>query len=311
MPSIFGFGKRRRKSVKRSKKASKPPSRLLKICRKYHVKATKKVGKHRVYKSVAVLKRMCLKKALAMKKKMMKAMKKGKTVHRRKRRPSMFGARTRIPMFGYPGEDQVTGMMKKLTGTSFGKRRGCAKVSKAAAMKAFKSFWKRHCDGARSSRFGNGGNPALNASMGYEFCPDGMGGVLGADSTGLFPNACRSASSTNGKTAFGRNWRFGEDDETTASQRSAEYRVERLKKNRGMMGTQNGYCNDMSGKNASECALSNKLWVTSSKFGRRRRCVSPVRRRRRRCVSPVRRRRRCVSPVRRRRRKCTKSVCRR
>jgi hypothetical protein len=27
--------------------------------------------------------------------------------------------------------------------------------------------------------------------MGYEFCPSGMGGVLGAMGTGLFPSPCR------------------------------------------------------------------------------------------------------------------------
>jgi len=41
--------------------------------------------------------------------------------------------------------------------------------------------------------FGNGGNPALSASMGYEFCPGG-GGVLGANSTGLFPSPCMAAA---------------------------------------------------------------------------------------------------------------------
>ena len=74
----------------------------------------------------------------------------------------------------------------------FGKRRRGRKVSKAAAMKAFKSFYKRHCAGMRRSRFGSGGNPPLMNSMGYEFCPSGMGGVLGANSTGLFPSPCTS-----------------------------------------------------------------------------------------------------------------------
>jgi hypothetical protein len=72
----------------------------------------------------------------------------------------------------------------------FGKRRRTAKVSKKAAMKAFRSFYKRHCAGARRSGFGNGGNPPLNQSMGYEFCPTGSGGVLGFNSTGLFPSPC-------------------------------------------------------------------------------------------------------------------------
>ena len=84
----------------------------------------------------------------------------------------------------------------------FGKRNRSVKVSKAKAMKAFRSFWKRHCAGRRS-RFGNGGNPMLNASMGYEFCPNGLGGVLGANSTGLFPSPCMSSSSSGSKSMAG------------------------------------------------------------------------------------------------------------
>ena len=42
------FGKRRRVSRKKSKHHRKPPARLLKICKKYHVKATKKVGKKKL-----------------------------------------------------------------------------------------------------------------------------------------------------------------------------------------------------------------------------------------------------------------------
>ena len=76
-------------------------------------------------------------------------------------------------------------------------------------MKAFRSFYKRHYD--RSARFGNGGNPALNASMGYEFCPSGMGGVLGANSTGLFPSPCTNMRSSfgayHGKSAVGARLR--------------------------------------------------------------------------------------------------------
>jgi len=268
MPSLFGFGKRRRKVKRSSKKAKasrKPPARLLKICKKYHVKATKKVGGRRCYKSIACLKRLCLKKARAMKKKLMKMAKRKKsskkTTRRRtnRRRTSMgqdeeemnfgarrsrfgnvdeedlmsgfgkrrrtcrmdddemmFGARRRIPMFGrryrFGGEHMMPdGTMmddnEMMFGRrsrfgydepemmDFGKRRGGAKVSKAKAMKAFRSFYKRHCKG-RGARFGNGGNPMLNASMGYEFCPNGMGGVLGANSTGLFPSPCMSSSSS-------------------------------------------------------------------------------------------------------------------
>ncbi len=289
MLSLFGFGKRRKvkRSSKKSKAVRKPPARLLKICKKYHVKATKKVGGRRCYKSVAVLKRMCLKKARAMKKKMMKMMKrrkvskrksvkrkshKRKSVHRKRRTNRMandeeegmsFGSRRRIPMFGrrsrfganvvgtttknYTVDPKTGAKYDNRTGLTaspslndyktaydafgeinthaydclnskgipqitcaknmrFGKRRGSAKVSKAKAMKAFRSFWKRHCKGRRSG-FGNGGNPSLSASMGYEFCPNGMGGVLGANSTGLFPSPCVSSSSSGAKAAFGKRRR--------------------------------------------------------------------------------------------------------
>ena len=261
MPSLFGFGKRRRvkRSSKKAKASRKPPARLLKICKKYHVKATKKVGGRRCYKSIACLKRCCLKKARAMKKKLMKMAKRKKMVKRSSKKVSrrrtnrrrtsmgadeemmefgkrrrktcrrtsmgadeemmefgrrtrfgneivmdpefMFGARRRIPMFGRPSRFGGEHMMDDDSMMpSFGKRRGGAKVSKAKAMKAFRSFYKRHCKG-RSSRFGNGGNPMLNASMGYEFCPNGMGGVLGANSTGLFPSPCMSSSSSGMKPA--------------------------------------------------------------------------------------------------------------
>ena len=226
MLSLFGFGKRRKvkRSSKKVKACRKPPSRLLKICKKYHVKATKKVGGRRCYKSIAVLKRMCLKKARAMKKKMMKMMKRRKVSKRKvskrksvkrkssKRRTNRmddemsFGSRRRVPMFG-SDHNMPNGMMMD-DKSMFGKRRGASvKVSKAKAMKAFRSFWKRHCKG-RKSGFGNGGNPTLSASMGYEFCPNGMGGVLGANSTGLFPSPCVSSSSSGAKAAaFGKRRR--------------------------------------------------------------------------------------------------------
>ena len=96
-----------------------------------------------------------------------------------------FGRR-RAPMFGNHCNNMPM----------FGKRRSTAKVSKKTAMKAFRSFYKRHCAGSRRSGFGNGGNPPLNTSMGYEFCPNGMGGVLGFNSTGLFPSPCTSYNSS-------------------------------------------------------------------------------------------------------------------
>jgi len=297
MLATLSFGKRRRRSTKKStKKVRKPPARLLKLCKKYRVKSSKRVGKHRVYKSVSVLKRQCLKKAMALKKKLMKMHKKSKkTTRRRKthRRGDEFGdemgfgrrrRRTRkthafgddsfgddsfgddleipedIPMsaFGrYPqfGRSRFGGLTedaknmigkqfsfgrsrfgskqqcdtegKKWTGINdkigtcgpygFGKRRS-PKVSKAAAMKAFRTFYKRHCAVNRRTRFGSS-NPPLVNSMGYEFCSDGVGGVLGSNSTGLFPSPCISASSSGAKAAggFGRRKSKGTKSKGTKS----------------------------------------------------------------------------------------------
>jgi len=52
----FLFGRRRKRTVKR-KGSKKPPSRLIKMCKRYRIKCTKKVGKRRVYKKVSVLKK--------------------------------------------------------------------------------------------------------------------------------------------------------------------------------------------------------------------------------------------------------------
>jgi serine/arginine repetitive matrix protein 2 len=209
MFSVFGFGKKRksrkvsrkgRKSRKVSK-AAKPPARLLKICRHYKVKATKKVGRKRVYKSIASLKKMCLKKVRACMKKAKKAAKAKKMSFGR--RKSRCGDKASMA-FGRRRRSRMSSAME------FGKRRGSGrKVSKAAAMKAFRSFYKRHCSGARKSRFGNGGNPMLSNSMGYEFCPNGMGGVLGANSTGLFASPCMSAApvAMGASSSFGRRRR--------------------------------------------------------------------------------------------------------
>ena len=215
MLSFLGFG-RRRKSTKRKgtkrkgtkKSVCRPPAKLIKLCKRYGVKATTKVGKKRVYKSVSKLKKACLKKAMAMKKKMMKKSKKSHS-----RRTANYG-NIKEMMKARANKVLKDSLDKHLSFGQerlpmFGKRRRVArkgKCSNAAAMKAFKSFWKRHCAGARGARFGNGGNPALSASMGYEFCPDGMGGVLGDRSTGLFPSPCVSASSSAG-SAFGKRRR--------------------------------------------------------------------------------------------------------
>jgi hypothetical protein len=143
------------------------------LAKKYGVKATKKVRGKRVYKKASKLKKEVLKKAM----KLLRRMKKGKSLKKAKR---SLVKRVRSSFGQCKDKQQV----------SFGKkRRGTKKVSRTAAMKAFRSFYAKHCK-SRRARFGNGGNPPLNASMGYEFCPDGMGGVLGAYSTGLFPSPC-------------------------------------------------------------------------------------------------------------------------
>lgn len=59
----YSFGYRHRKTKRRKtkrhskKKNSKPPAALLKKCRKYKIKITKKVGNKRVYKKISVLKK--------------------------------------------------------------------------------------------------------------------------------------------------------------------------------------------------------------------------------------------------------------
>ena len=230
---FLSFGKKRRSVRKSSKKGSKPPAKLLKVCKRLRVKATVKRGGKRVYKKKSVLKKLCLRKLRIIKKKKMmlkkkllakkKAAKKARKVGGRRRKGSRRVKRVRSRMggmefgarrmrFGSCGGSYSAPMMpgamsfgrnisfggQNFGGMEFGKRRRVArkspKMSKVAAMKAFKAFYRRHCAvrrPMRRSRFGSGGNPSLNASMGYEFCPSGMGGVLGATSTGLFPSPCK------------------------------------------------------------------------------------------------------------------------
>jgi hypothetical protein len=93
---------------------------------------------------------------------------------------------------------------------NFGRRRSKkTKMSKAAAMKAFKQFYRRHCSSRMGGRFRFGsGNPPLSASMGYEFCTNangegGFGGVLGANSTGLFPSPCTPQNKAQARAEAG------------------------------------------------------------------------------------------------------------
>ena len=76
----FLFGRKRR-SVK---KKGKPPARLIKMCKRYRIKVTRKVGRKKVYKSVTVLKRQLKKKIKKIKKS--KKVKRNKKVKRSKKR---------------------------------------------------------------------------------------------------------------------------------------------------------------------------------------------------------------------------------
>lgn len=216
MLSFFGFGKKARKSSKSKSAKSckikpgvkKPPSCLLRICKKLKIKVTMKRGSKRVYKSPKALKKQCLKKLKALKKLHMKGKK--SPVHRRKHRKSrrsLFGScHNKMLEFGAGGKRISFGKSAD-EGMEFGKK--SAKMSKAQAMKAFKAFYQRHCS-VGGSRFGNGGNPPLYQSMGYEFCPLGSGGVLGYNSTGLFPSPCttvnRSRAAAERRVVLPKRW---------------------------------------------------------------------------------------------------------
>lgn len=81
---FFGSRKKTRKSVKKTGK--RPARSLLKMCRKYKIKCTRKVGRRRVYKSTTVLKRQLRKKM-----KLAKRSKRSKRSKRRVRRQFRFG----------------------------------------------------------------------------------------------------------------------------------------------------------------------------------------------------------------------------
>jgi hypothetical protein len=72
MKSIFTFGKKKRTSRKSKrgtkKKVALPPKKLLKICKALKVKVVTKRGSKRVYKSILVLKKLCLRKIKVLKK---------------------------------------------------------------------------------------------------------------------------------------------------------------------------------------------------------------------------------------------------
>ena len=76
---FLSFGRKKRKTSLKKKNVKKPPARLIKMCKKYHIKVTKKVGKKRVYKKVAVLKKQ-------LKRKMKNVRKSKKTVGKGKKK---------------------------------------------------------------------------------------------------------------------------------------------------------------------------------------------------------------------------------
>jgi hypothetical protein len=295
MLPTFSFGKRRR-VVKKSRKAGhrKPPAKLLKLAKKYHVKTTKKVGSKRVYKSVAVLKRQLLKKLRALKKRAMKHSKKHTKKSVRRYRfgeeleldgPGMsFGEKLeldglgmsfgRYPQFGnvMHKAQQKAKAVAHAVKHGFGKRRRVAKVSKAHAMKAFRAFYKRHCSANRRSRFGSS-NPALVNSMGYEFCSDGVGGVLGSNSTGLFPSPCVSASSSGKAPGFGRR-RSSSAGKSKLGSRMSSAGKSKLGSRMSSAGKSKlGSRKSSAGKSK----LGSRKSSAASLFGKRRRARSPLR----------------------------------
>ena len=117
----FSFGKKRRSTKRRSTKKHshrKPPAKLLRLCRKYRVKATKKVGKKKVYKSVASLKKMCLRKARALRKKLLKAHKKSMKHHKKSHKRRMHHTRRRRSGFGFGARESDGEGRIRFPGTS-------------------------------------------------------------------------------------------------------------------------------------------------------------------------------------------------
>jgi len=282
--NFFGFGRKRTR--KTSRKTVKPAKSLVKLCKKYGVKVTKKSGSKRTYKKTALLKKQCAKKIRSLIKRKSKFGARGSrfgvTPKRRggsRRVPNSmtpvqkrsffrrYGGKIALGLAGLTGaaiagryahaaykgrnsptdpgaralfdsdvarakalgnrgimRTKVAGYQVKEMAPSFlggytaeekalrnnqatmlqrlARRRNmqralpalhAATAKQAAAKKALYGFGKRRRVQYRKYHFGNGGNPPLNSSMGYEFCSGG-GGVLGANSTGLFPSPCMNAA---------------------------------------------------------------------------------------------------------------------
>jgi hypothetical protein len=78
------FGRYRRKNPRKGRKSAKPSKALVRMCRKYHIKVTRKVGKRKVYKKISVLKKQ-------LKRKMRLHRKKTKKTKKHNTRFSLFG----------------------------------------------------------------------------------------------------------------------------------------------------------------------------------------------------------------------------
>jgi len=63
----FALQMKRKNTFGKKRTLKKPPARLLKMCKRYRIKVTRKVGRKRVYKTVAVLKKQLRKKIHKMK----------------------------------------------------------------------------------------------------------------------------------------------------------------------------------------------------------------------------------------------------
>jgi len=247
--NFFGFGRKRtRKTRKSTKKAVKPAKSLVRLCKKYGVKVTKKSGSKRTYKKTAVLKKQCAKKIRSLIKRKSKfGARRGsrfgvRPTSRRMPLPTRMTRRARIMGHIRRHRGKYSGLGTALstaatlaalrragyinlsgTGKASGQYNRAKHAVKERRMQyddersglnnigQLYDFGKRRRRGRRGIRryrFGNGGNPSLSSSMGYEFCSGG-GGVLGANSTGLFPSPCMGGAmmGSGPAAAFGKRRR--------------------------------------------------------------------------------------------------------
>ena len=103
---VSEFGRRRRrktvlKSRKGGVKGKKPAAYLRKACKKHGIKCTRKVGKHRVYKTTSVLKRLLRKKRKSSKRRKGGPKRRRSTRRRRTRRSTRRRRTRRRTLFGF------------------------------------------------------------------------------------------------------------------------------------------------------------------------------------------------------------------